>query len=232
MAKIGSSTKSVAITMFILAVLILFFGAVSISGSDYSMLSFFRALGVQYGFIFICILAYATTILGGYLLGFGDNKTFHIVSGLVIGAIYIIVASIIPGFSIAYPQIPAQIGATLQKTIVVGVAPIVETVFFLGVVLALLLQLGLGKHLAIWIQGVIFSLFHLGAYIIDLYSYSLGEGFLGFTMNISVFLSALIFGVLSGYIVTHYRWRGLLVAMVIHAMINLFAIIQLTIMFA
>ena len=231
MAKVTPAMKNVALGMLFLAIVILFIGTISLSGTDYTLISFFRALGVQYGFIVVSILVYSTTILVGHLLGFGENKIFHIFSGLIIGVLYIFVASLVPGFSIAVPQLPAQIGATLQKFIVIGVAPIVETVFFLGVLLAFLLHFGMNKHLAIWLQAIIFSAFHLGSYIVGLYDYTASQGFLGFTMNISVFLSAMIFGVLSGYIVLNYRWKGLLVAMVIHAVINFFAIVRLVVMF-
>ena len=230
--KLKQEYKSIALFMLILSFIILFLGAISLTGTGHTLMDFFRALIVQFGFIVICVLVYSTTLLAGNLLGFGKNKGFHLITGILIGGAYILIATFIPGFSIAIPLLPGSISLGMQKFIVLFVAPIVETVFFLGVILGVLKEIGFKKHPRVWLQAGAFAMFHLGSYIVGLYDYTATQGFLGFTANISVFLSAVIFGVFSAYLVEWDKYKGFLVVIIVHAIINAFAILNFSVIFA
>ena len=80
--------------------------------------------------------------------------------------------------------------------------------------------------------GIFSASFHLGAYIFQLYDYSFSQGLLGFSANISVFISAFIFFTLSGYLVHLKQWRGLLVSIILHMVVNLFMYTKFAVIFA
>jgi membrane protease YdiL (CAAX protease family) len=214
-----------------------FLFAISISSSDsVSLLEFWKTLGAQILFLVISALIYSFPAYQGTLLGI-NTKTIglSLFLGTAIGIAYLVIASLVPGFAIATPLIPASIGSSLRFFVVVIVSPIVETIFFLGALLGYIRTFNPSKkHLfvAIIIQSLAFSLFHLGAYLTGIYSLSASAGFLGFTQNISVFISAFIFGTLAGYLVYLKKVQSLAIAMVIHLMINLFAYLSLSISFA
>lgn len=223
--------KQIALYMLLLGFGVLLVGAIGLSGSGNTLLVFFKSLGVQFGFIVLCVLAYGGTLFTGELLGLGKNKGFHILSGIGIGIFYLMIASFIPGFSIAIPSVPNAVSDGLRGFIVTIVAPIVESVALLGVLLGILKKKFKKPLTAIVLTGLISSFYHLGSYIVGLYNYSFSEGLLGFSANISVFISAFIFFTLSGYLVHLKAYKGLLVAIILHIVINLFVFIDFAVAF-
>lgn len=200
-----------------------FLFTLSITGGD--TYSFWKALGSQILFLVIAFLIYSSSQYQRTLLGIEAKKVgASLIYGVIIGVLYVVLTNLIPGLAIAVPLVPGAISTQLKFFIVVIVAPIVETIFFLGALLGYIRAFNPNKRklaIAIVIQAVAFALFHLGTYIIGLYDLpGFTSGFLAFSANISVFISAVIFGLLSGYLVTREKFRGLLIAMIIHLIIN------------
>jgi membrane protease YdiL (CAAX protease family) len=205
--------------------LLAFLFAISISGGG-GVVSFWKGVGAQVLFLVISYLIYNSADYQSTAIGINVKTIWKsIFYGIGIGMIYIFITRIVPGFSIAVPLLPNSISNDLRFFIVVILAPVVESVFFLGALLAYIRKFNPSKKgvlIAIVIQAVIFALFHLGAYISGLYDLpSYSAGFLAFSKNISVFISAFVFGLLSGFLVYWKKIQSLLIAIVIHLIINL-----------
>lgn len=218
-------------------ILMAFLFTLSISSSDnQSVLGFWKSLGSQILFLIISFLIYQFGTYDNYILGINTKTAGRsLLLGILVGGLYILISNLVPGFSIAIPLVPASVSDSLKFFIVVIVSPIVETIFFLGTLLGYIRSFEPTRQrifLAVVIQAFLFSLFHLGAYLTGIYDYSATQGFLGFTQNISVFISAFIFGIISGYLVYLKKIKSLLIAMVIHLVINLFAFTKFAIIFA
>ncbi len=228
---IRKELKTVALLMFLLGFGVLLLGAISLSGTGATLLDFFKSLSVQFGFIVISVLAYSTSLFADKLLGIGKNKLFHIWTGIVIGFGYIFISGLIPGFSIAVPLLNLAISDNLKFLVIGIIAPVVESVAILGVLLGLL-KTKFKPLTAIILTGLIASMYHLGSYLLNLYSYSFSQGLLGFGANISVFISAFIFFTFSGYLVNLKAYKGLLVSIVLHIVVNIFVYTKFAIIFA
>jgi hypothetical protein len=218
--------------IFLLLVLIAFFFAISTSTNA---IDFWKSLGVQIVLLIICFIAYAFKSYSNSLEGI-EPKTFWSCTGfgLLIGIGYIFVVSLIPAFSIGFPLVSNSIGSNLKAFIVLGVAPLGESIFFLGTLLGFLRRnKKVNKHLAIAITSIAFSFFHLGAWITGLYELpGFSSGFLGFTENITLFISAFIFNELVSYLVVSKKFSSIWIGVVIHFTINLFTYVTYAVTFA
>lgn len=165
--------------------------------------------------------------VGVYRSGFGFIS-FGVLFGGVSALFFFLATKFIPGLSLAFPVIPASIGGTLTFFFVVIVAPFSEEVFFRGGLLAYFKKLfPNSKHLPIWLQAILFAIWHLGAYILGFYMLpNFIAGLDSFIANISVFITALLFGLVAGYGVD---WKGKITARnlwyssTFHLLLNLIA---------
>ena len=214
-----------------------FLFAISISSSDsQSLLSFWKTLGAQILFLVISGLIYSIGDYDKTLLGI-NTKTIGLSLGLGtgIGILYLIIASLVPGFAIAYPNISLSIGSSLRFFTIVICSPIIETIFFVGCLIGYMRVFTPSKKnlfLVILFSSFVFASFHLGAYIFGIFDVSARQGFLGFSQNISVFISAFIFQMLAGYLAYLKKIQSLLIVMVLHLIVNLFAYLSFSIAFA
>lgn len=162
-------------------------------------------------FINLMFLGIAWLVFGGP--EYQDNVSSFRSKGAVISIFYGFIATIlfylatrfIPGLSLAFPSVANSIGDSLRFFLVVIVAPPAEEIFFRGSLLGYFGELfPKAKHLDVWLQGIAFSLFHLGAYILGFYALpDIASGISAFTANLSVFIVALSFGTISGYVLKY-----------------------------
>ena len=160
-------------------------------------------------------------------------KRKNILSSALLGALFVvgffILTKIVPGLSLGYPTLPQQISDSLEAFFVILVAPIVEEIFFRGAVMAYFSNFDTTKKkkkiwIAIIVQAFLFSIFHVGAYIAGWYTYpDLIAGFTAINANLSAFITAFIFGILSGYFVTRNKVRNLIFSIIAHMGLNLIA---------
>jgi membrane protease YdiL (CAAX protease family) len=143
--------------------------------------------------------------------------------GLSIGGLFYLATKLVQGLSFGLPLLPNAISDQLKLFIIVLVAPIVEEIFFRGSLLAYLrdtLPTKKNIWMAIIVQAVIFSIFHLGAYITGFYSLpSINVGLMAINSNISAFISAGLFGMIAGIIAV--KTKNLLSTIILHSLINL-----------
>lgn len=218
-----------------LLIILAFIFALSISSSSISVISFWKAFGVEIILLVISAIVISAKQYRDDFYGI-PKKTIALsfIVGLAIGFAYVFLTSLIPGLALAVPLVPNSIGSTSAWFLVNILAPIAETIFFLGALLAYLQQFQpTRKHLilALVIDSVLFALFHLGAYITGFYDYSALQGFSAFSSNVSLFISAFIFNMVAGFLVISKRFRNLLVAMVMHAVINFSAYTKAIVVF-
>ena len=164
-----------------------------------------------------------------------DNLFASIGWGILFTGIFLLVTLFVPGMSIGLPTLPASISDELRFVLVVLVAPIVETIFFQGALIAFLSNLEDTKKvkkettqktrwMAIIVHALLFSSFHVGAYISGFYQYpGFTEGLTAISANISSFFVAFLFAMFAGWFVTKKKVKNLIFAMVFHMGLNLIA---------
>jgi len=154
-----------------------------------------RAVGISMIFLIIGFIIYSTKEYQDDLIGIRTDNFFQESGyGVLFAVGFIIISSLVPFFSLAYPSFPASIGYSLQWFLVVVIAPITETILFQGAIFAFFRNFN-PKNKLLWIilVSLLFSLFHLGSYIFGFYTLSGSEGLEAFTSNISAFITAFIF---------------------------------------
>lgn len=142
--------------------------------------------------------------------------------GASAGAIFVVVTSLVPGLSFAYPLLPNAISDTFKFILVVFFAPIVEEVFFNGVVLAFFKNLWpKRKWTNITLKSIAFASFHAGAFVAGFYLLpDLATGISQLLAVTGSFTVAFIYGMISG----HFIWskkNNLMFTIPFHMIINL-----------
>lgn len=188
------------------------------------------AIGINLVFLMIAFVLYSSQEYQDDTIGITlKNSLVSISAGVLAGFVFLIVSLFVPGMSIGIPVLPASISDNLKFFLVVFVAPIVETIFFQGALYAYVSNFDNTKDKkykgrAIFLQAVIFSLFHLGAYVSGFYMYpGFTEGMTAVFANISSFFVAFLFALIAGYIVTRNGIKNLIFCMVFHLILNLIA---------
>lgn len=164
------------------------------------------AVFINLMFLGIAWLVYGGQEYQGELSNFkSKGAVISIFYGFVATILFFIATRFIPGLSLAFPSLPNAIADSLRFFLVVVVAPPAEEIFFRGTLLAFFRQIfPRSKHIPVWLQAIAFSLFHLGAYIVGFYQLpDLITGLGAFYANISVFIVAITFGLISGYVITY-----------------------------
>lgn len=114
--------------------------------------------------------------------------------GLLFGIGFIVVSSVIPFFSLAFPRFPGAIADSLKAVLVIGIAPPVETILFIGAMYAFFRNMNKNhKYLYITLVSIFFAGFHLASYILGFYTLSGAEGLTAITNNLSAFITAFVF---------------------------------------
>lgn len=185
--------------------------------------SLLSLLSVYIAMILVSIFAYTTKdSLKSYLFGLPQkNLAKSILWGVGVGGLFYLVAKI-TGLSIGLPNLPQSIGDTVRNVIILGFAPIIESVFFQSVVYAFIYSRTKSEKTALFGQAGLFSVAHVSAYISGFYNYpSFTEGLSAFYMNIGAFVSAFLFAIIAMYILNKPKIRNLAFPIVFHFIMNL-----------
>ena len=188
------------------------------------------AVGINLVFLIISFLVYNAKEYQDDLVGVKRNNILASVGyGIVFTFLFFLITLVVPGMSIGLPSLPASISGSLRFFLVVIVAPIVETIMFQGSLYAWVSNFDQTpskkkKWIAIFIQALGFSLFHLGAYVSGFYMYpGFTEGMSAVMANISGFIVAFLFALIAGWFVTRDGVKNLVFVGVFHLGLNLVA---------
>jgi membrane protease YdiL (CAAX protease family) len=187
-------------------------------------------------FLVISFLIYRAKEYQDDLVGI-KTKGFVLSSffGLIAGLLFFGISKLVPGFSLGFPIMPQSIADSLKFFFIVFVAPIAETIFFQGAIYAYIKNFNTSKSqrwVAIFIQAILFSLFHLGAYVAGFYQYEFSQGIGIIGDNISAFIVAFFFALVAGWYVTKDGVKNLAFVATFHFMINLLTYLPMAITFA
>ena len=188
------------------------------------------AVGINLVFLVIAFVVYNAKEYQDDLIGISRKNLLPSIGyGVVFTFLFFLITLVVPGMSIGFPSLPASIGDNLKFFLVVIVAPLVESIFFCGALYAWFsnfdeTQKKEKKWRAILFTAFLFSFWHLGAYISGLYLYpDFVSGMSAFMANISAFIVAFIFMLITGYIVTRDGIMNLIFAILFHLLLNLIA---------
>lgn len=168
------------------------------------ILSLFVAFNGTDANVRIAMIAYAVTsaIIVMFMLGIPAKKfefatiggaiTKDLVFGAMVGIGFIFLNSLDSIFSLGAPQSLISLGAFGQFAAIVLIAPVVEEFLFRGFIQPYLYNLlGKKQFLSNLIQAVAFGLFHFAVY----------GGFLGLYNAPGIFIGAMVFGLVAGFLV-------------------------------
>ena len=169
----------------------------------------FQRAGILYlATAVLCFIFYQTVILPkkkrlkAEIFGVKKNIFSGVFQGLLTAGAFIFLSYASPAFTIGVPPVPASAADQVKGFIVIVLAPVMEEAFFRGALLSLLLHVyGLPFAVANLIQAGLFSLTHLLAYGVFLEQLSSLSQVFGQVQAISgLFLAALVFGVVAGFV--------------------------------
>lgn len=146
--------------------------------------------------------------------------------GFLFGIAFIILSSVIPFFSLAFPRFPGAIADSLKAVLVIGVAPPIETIFFIGAMYAFFRNMNKDhKYIYIILVSFFFACFHLASYILGFYTLSGAEGLTAITSNISAFITAFIFNFVAMFfgLRNGITKSNIIFYWVFHTVLNVFA---------
>lgn len=135
--------------------------------------------------------------------------------GFLLGIVFIYISVLSPAIAFGLPNFGLSLG-DFPRFIVVGIlAPLIEEILFRGAILGLLRIWGVNVYLAIVIQAILFSLYHLVAYGGSIADAS------------GAFLGAALFGTIAG-LITYYRMT-LTDSIIMHSLFNTFQLSKLSV---
>lgn len=191
MASMSKSNKIVRyiIIIFFIILSLLFTLVPTLRGS----------IAIHMIFLVITYIIYSTGEFQDDVQGFNTKTAlkegFY---GLLFGIGFILVSTLIPFFSLAFPRYPGTIADSLKAFFVIGISPFTETAFFISAVYAFLRNFNTkNKMLYILIVSTLFAGYHLGSFILGFYTLSGSEALTAVGSNISAFVSAFLFNIVA-----------------------------------
>lgn len=188
------------------------------------------AVGINLVFLLIAFVVYRASEYQDDLIGITKHNILPAIGyGVVFTFLFFLITLMVPGMSIGFPSLPASISDNLKFFLVVIVAPIVETIFFQGALYAYVSNFDATKDkrkkwIAIIAQALLFSVFHVGAYVSGFYMYpGFTEGMSAVMANLSGFIVAFLFALIAGWFVTRDGIKNLAFVIVFHLGLNVIA---------
>jgi len=188
------------------------------------------AVGINIIFLIIAFVIYYAREYEDDRIEIGRKNILPSIGyGILATAFFFIITLLVPGMSIGYPSLPASISDNLKFFLVVIVAPLAESIFFNGALYAWFNNFDgtidkRKKWRAIIFTAFLFSIFHISAYVAGFYQYpGFTEGMSAVMANLSGFIVAFLFMMVTGYIVTRDGIKNLVFAIVFHFLLNLIA---------
>lgn len=189
------------------------------------------AVGIYILFSIVAIFIYSRPEIRRYLIGM-NGETFgkSMFWAIGLGAVYYLSTNFISGFSLGLPLLPNAISDELRFFIIVVVAPFVETLLIQGALFGYFKSVKSLERFALPLQALVFSLFHLSAYVSGLYNYpDFTSGLSAISANFSSFFSAFIFALIAGAFVDRKPIRNLWFVIIFHLILNLIIYTSLTV---
>lgn len=206
--------------------LVLIFLVMFIAGNQ----SLLTTLAVYIAMLLVAIFIYNSKQYQKDLIGISKKNLFRsFLFAFLLAGVFLIVTKFFPGASIGLPLIPQAISDTIRQVIIVGFAPIVESIFQV-VMFAVLLGFGWKITTALFGQALLFSMAHIAAYISGFYSYpTFVQGVDAVTANMGSFIAAFIFAFVGMYVLIKPKIRNITFLIVFHALVNLIILNSLSI---
>ena len=188
------------------------------------------AVGINLVFLAIAFVVYRASEYQDDLIGIDKKNIWASIGwGVILTFGFFLITLVVPGMSIGFPSLPASIGDNLKFFLVVIIAPVVESLFFVGALYAYISNFDgtidkKKKWRAILLTSILFAIWHLGAYVSGLYLYpDFVSGMSAVMANISAFFVAFLFMLVTGIVVTRGGIKNLVFAIVFHLLLNLIA---------
>lgn len=187
------------------------------------------ALGFNMIILGISYLAYRSPEYQESLIGIDEDiistKSLKMIGfGLLFTFGFYIITLLIPGMSIGFPLLPQSISSSIKFILINIISPITETIFFIGVIYAVIKRTRFGeKHpiIVLTLASLCFAGFHLGAYILGFYQYPDFVSVLpAFWANVSAFVVAFLFNMIAGGFTIMKGVKNLIFAMIFHLGLN------------
>ena len=187
------------------------------------------------GIALISLFFYTNKVFQPYPVGIPKKRiSLNILFGVLAGLGFILLPKIIPGMSMGVPLVPASIESNLQWLVIVFFAPFMEEILTRGVLLGFVKYLrrkrGISNAelwLAIIVQAVFFMSLHALAYAYGWYTAPEWLGAFKILSSVSASLiSAGLFGLIMGYLVTRKGVNSLILPIVAHMTINQILFVQ------
>ena len=188
------------------------------------------AVGINLVFLAIAFVVYTAREYQDDLIGITKGNILPSIGyGIVFTFFFFLITLVVPGMSLGFPSLPASIGDNLKFFLVVIVAPVTESLFFCGALYAWFSNFDntpskKKKWVAIILTALLFSLWHISAYISGIYLYpDFVSGMSAFMANISAFIVAFLFMLITGWFITRDGIKNLVFGIIFHMGLNLIA---------
>lgn len=157
-----------------------------------------------------------------FTIWFSKKNRLPIILGVIFAVGFYILNSLLPSFAIGFPTLSLSINSNIRWFFIVILFPILESIFFLSVLIALMKRhWKVSENKAIIIQMFFFMAFHLLAYGVIFGAFETWTELFGtLTGTIGLFVSAGIMGFLWARVSRDKKIKNILFAIVSHMIIN------------
>ena len=169
-----------------------------------------------------------------YAVGIKSNGNITMILwGVGIALGFILIKSVVPAFSLAFPQLSLAIDEDIRSGMVIFLFPAVETLFIVVSIFAVTkTHYKIPNITAIIIVGLMATLLHLLAYGIDLTAFpSFFDAFSSIGPQIGLFISVFIIFSFWAWLITLDGFKTIIAVFVSHAIINWILWFKLTVAF-
>ncbi len=197
------------------------------------------AAGIYTILSLVSLVIYSLSEFQDSLVGINLEKLgSQILYGLGVALVFITAKIMIPGFSIGIPITPESVSSSVRAIILLGFAPVVETILTVGALLGFISYMESGgvqiTKTQFWIanisQSIFFASLHLFAYVSGWYNApTTGIALAGISAESSAFVAAFFFSLLVGFVSTRKEVRSLVPAIVAHFVVNSLVFVQLAV---
>ena len=148
----------------------------------------------------------------------------------LLGGGFFLATKLIPGFSIGTIRLPQAIGETIQAFVIIGFAPVVETVF--QVVMFAWFRTFTSVRWALFGQAGLFSAAHVSAYVSGFYNYpEFAQGLQAVNANLGSFVAAFVFAYVGMLFLIRPKIKNMAFLIIFHAILNLVILTSLSVIF-
>lgn len=184
-----------------------------------------KATAIYFFVAIMCWVGYNTALLQDTIIGIPKGNVIKsLLIGIAIGAGFFVINQVIPYFAIGIPEL-LTVASNIRWFIIVGLAPLGETILFEGLIFAIFRDpdlAGLSDVKANLIKSILFAMTHSLAYGL-IFGVLLRwiDVFNSYYAVIGLFISAFLVSMVFGYIITRKGLDSLIIPWTSHTLINL-----------